>query len=68
MAKFFLGYPTLSKWMFTCFIQSKSRDDIMATLMANGYTRKQAVVFYRNYWLRFVAYRKKLASQDVDEE
>jgi len=61
----FLGYPSIAQWMYTCFIASppKSRDEIVTTLMEHGYGRHQASFTYRNYWLRFVEYRKKLASQ-----
>ena len=68
--KTFLGYPSISKWMYTCFIASppKTRDEIMDALMANGHTMKQAIDLYKCYWLRFVAYRVRLASQDASEE
>jgi hypothetical protein len=55
----------MARWMYTCFIASPptSRDEIMATLMKErGMDKDTAASVYRNYWLRFVAYRQRLAS------
>jgi hypothetical protein len=54
--------------MYTCFIASppKSRDEIVATLMEHGYSRHQASFTYRNYWLKFLAFRKRLVSEDEE--
>jgi len=68
MSKPFLGYPSIAQWMYTCFIASppKSRDEIVATLMEHGYSRHQASFTYRNYWLKFLAFRKRLVSEDEE--
>jgi hypothetical protein len=61
----FLGYPSVSRYIFTSLIELKTRDEIVNTLVANGYTKRQARNFYRKNLVRFFAYREKLVPSEV---
>lgn len=56
----FREYRSVAAYVYTAIIQLKSRDEIIQTLMEGGYTKQQAMVFYKNYLARFYAYRQRL--------
>ena len=62
----FLGYESVSQYIYTCLIQSPptSRDEIMKTLMENGYSQRKAIMLYRNNVRRFFEARRRLASEE----
>ncbi len=54
------GFPSIAQYVYTAIIQLRPRDEILATLEKNGYSHQQSMVFYRNYLVRFFAYRERL--------
>lgn len=55
----FLGYDTVSQYIYTNLMELKSRDEIVNTLVANGYTKRQARNLYRKNLIRFFQFREK---------
>jgi hypothetical protein len=46
-------WPSVASFIYTSIEQWKSRGDITKTLMANGYSKKQSIMFYDVYLTRY---------------
>jgi hypothetical protein len=62
------GYPSVAQYLRTCILELKPRDEVLITLISNGFTKRQAIVLYRNNVRRFFEARIEWLSKNDESE